>query len=699
MRVLPRRGTLLKYGALALSDMTEEIEKTREKLADKQLSLIVLAVVIILVQIPNLVIREFYIKNYQSTDDWMVCFVLPLIFLFLSVILPILVVKMTPKFGRFDFKWFSWTRVEFLKFWLLPLGVLITVLIVHFLVNRLRMPSNAPEIRFMTGSYLCYYMPLYAWLIIRICILSPIVEEFFWRGYVQSTLLRVINPVFAILCQAVLFGLVHFQPFLGFLRISLLGLIFGIWCYRRKTLLPVIIIHIAMNSFVFTCGLYDRREISKVKVTKNYVTEFIELSRPDAYDPNDDAREEYAKALRLMNKVPKELEEVRKRYPSQWSSEELTVAEVWLSSNTQPLNLIKKGVQKPYYWVKYRRRNNLLYDRMPILTSDLFKKMKDVIFGLCIRAKLRAYQGQHEQSLIDIEACSKLGNHLVANRDGTPKLYGWACYSFMVQAMKMILAHENIDSKSLENLQNQFEILAGQENFEFDIIGERFLLLDAIQCTFIDDGQGGGYIPECSFRKRYLQGGKFEYVQPIFSLLERPDIKKYKRLERRETTAQVERYCDLLKKAFSFSPRQYDRNFQGVKASIDEIKKENPLIKTFSFNPQLLSMPWRARVDLNSLITILSILRYKTDTQQYPDILSELVDRGYIEAVPDDTYSDGSIVYKRTDNGFLLYSLGVDFDDDGGKPYKEIEGKMDGDDIFWPVEWTSEYPEAVGNGK
>lgn len=678
--------------------MTEEIEKTRKKPADKQLSLIVLAIVILLVQIPNFVIREGYIKNYQSIDDWMVCFVLPLIFLFLSVILPILVVTMTPKFGRFDFKWFRWTRGEFKRFSFLSLCVIASVVIIRLLAHQLRLPSAAPSIRFMTGSYLCYYMPLYVWLIIRTCLLVPVVEEFFWRGYVQSTLLKISHPVFAILGQAVLFGLVHFRPILGFLEVSLLGLVFGIWCYSRKTLLPIIIMHIAINSFVFPFEWHDRYEMSQVKVANNYVSKFIELSKPDAYDSNKDARKQYSMANMLVIEIPEKLEEARKSYPSQWSSEELTMAEAWLSSNTQPLNLIEKGTHKPCYWVKYQRRSNRFSGRMPVLTPTLYR-MEHIIFALCMRATLRAYQGQLERGFSDIETCSKLGSHLVANKGRTPKLYGWACYSFTTIAMKFVLAHENINSKSLENLQNQFEILTEQENFEFDLTSERFLLLDAIQCMFTDDGQGGGHIPGCSFRKRYLRNGKFEYMQPIFSLIEKSDIKECKRLQRRQTTVQVERYCKLLKKAFSFSHRQYDRNFKGVKASIDMIRKENPIIKTFSFNPRLLFIPWRARIDLETLITILAILRYKADTLEYPDSLSELVVKGYIEAVPDDSYGDGQIVYKLTDNGFLLYSFGVDFDDDGGKPYKDIEGEVDGDDIFWPVEGAKGYPESAVNGQ
>ena len=35
----------------------------------------------------------------------------------------------------------------------------------------------------------------------------------------------------------------------------------------------------------------------------------------------------------------------------------------------------------------------------------------------------------------------------------------------------------------------------------------------------------------------------------------------------------------------------------------------------------------------------------------------------------------------------------MDFDDDSGKLYEDIESVMDGDNVFWPVEGTDEYIE------
>jgi hypothetical protein len=129
------------------------------------------------------------------------------------------------------------------------------------------------------------------------------------------------------------------------------------------------------------------------------------------------------------------------------------------------------------------------------------------------------------------------------------------------------------------------------------------------------------------------------------------------------------------------------RDIEGIKTSIEQIKKANPLIRTFSpAIDKLVHIAARARADIDASITILGILRYKVDTQQYPDNFSQLIAAGYIKNIPIDPYSDNPMVYKTIGEDFMLYSFGSDFDDDGGTPSKWGEGKKGGDQVFWPVE-------------
>jgi len=61
-----------------------------------------------------------------------------------------------------------------------------------------------------------------------------------------------------------------------------------------------------------------------------------------------------------------------------------------------------------------------------------------------------------------------------------------------------------------------------------------------------------------------------------------------------------------------------------------------------------------------------------------------------LKALPIDPFSDKPLVYRRTEDGFILYSVGPNFEDDGGVVGKDEKGRVkmwadEGDAVFWPV--------------
>jgi hypothetical protein len=101
------------------------------------------------------------------------------------------------------------------------------------------------------------------------------------------------------------------------------------------------------------------------------------------------------------------------------------------------------------------------------------------------------------------------------------------------------------------------------------------------------------------------------------------------------------------------------------------------------------------KVDVDATVTIISILRFKYDNNNYPETLQQLKETGYISEIPIDPFSGKEITYKLTKDGFKIYSFGSDFDDDGGKMNVTKNGKpylwdaKDGDAVFWPVVKTT----------
>jgi hypothetical protein len=74
----------------------------------------------------------------------------------------------------------------------------------------------------------------------------------------------------------------------------------------------------------------------------------------------------------------------------------------------------------------------------------------------------------------------------------------------------------------------------------------------------------------------------------------------------------------------------------------------------------------RNMAQLRTAITALAIQRCRLATSRLPDSLAELVPT-YLDAVPKDPFDGNDLRYKKLETGFVVYSIGEDRSDDGGK--------------------------------
>jgi len=105
---------------------------------------------------------------------------------------------------------------------------------------------------------------------------------------------------------------------------------------------------------------------------------------------------------------------------------------------------------------------------------------------------------------------------------------------------------------------------------------------------------------------------------------------------------------------------------------------------------RIIELSHQNKTNVQSLVTILALLRHKGDKGFCPENLQELITTGYLKKLPADPYSDKPLVYKKTDDNFILYSVGPNFTDDGGEPGKDSYGRVrkwrkNGDTVFWPL--------------
>ncbi len=211
--------------------------------------LAVLATAILTACLPTVIMQVFFVTQGHSTNDRIVFIISPTAYVVLLLMISIPLIRRRPALAPFDCVWLRWTRGEFIRFWLMPLGVVASAAIIALGAYEFGWPVRGRGVS-IGSSDAPWHATIHVWNTMLAVFLAPCAEEIFWRGYVQSALARVTHPVLAVVGQAVLFGLVHFRPLLGRTEASLFGMVFGLWCWRRKTLVPVIIMHMAINGVV-----------------------------------------------------------------------------------------------------------------------------------------------------------------------------------------------------------------------------------------------------------------------------------------------------------------------------------------------------------------------------------------------------------------------------------------------------------------
>jgi membrane protease YdiL (CAAX protease family) len=83
-------------------------------------------------------------------------------------------------------------------------------------------------------------------LVLIVGIGAPIVEEIFYRGLAQRSLIRRFGPVWGIALTSVLFAATHLEP-LQFPALLAAGAVFGVLAYRFDRLGPAIAAHMFFN--------------------------------------------------------------------------------------------------------------------------------------------------------------------------------------------------------------------------------------------------------------------------------------------------------------------------------------------------------------------------------------------------------------------------------------------------------------------
>ncbi len=93
----------------------------------------------------------------------------------------------------------------------------------------------------------------------------------------------------------------------------------------------------------------------------------------------------------------------------------------------------------------------------------------------------------------------------------------------------------------------------------------------------------------------------------------------------------------------------------------------------------------RAQVIISGCRIALALAVYKNDNKTYPAKLSD-ISKFFGGKIPIDLFSGKDFIYRQQGNGYLLYSIGANLKDDGGKEPAPRKSNQEFGDIVWKVD-------------
>ena len=313
----------------------------------------------------------------------------------------------------------------------------------------------------------------------------------------------------------------------------------------------------------------------------------------------------------------------------------------YLVDNRQALELLHKGAA-----IEHSRYPVDLSRGFEFLLPDI-SKIRDGARLLNLEAVLHAENAEPESAARSIKSIFGLARSLSKEPILISQLVRIACQALAVSTLEHVINRTEFSDEQLidlgQTLVNAEDPCAMTRAF----VGERCMGLSIFKMSaaqILRTVDGGSQTPAV--------GGIALYK---FSGLADMDIIAY-----------TDVMNDYLK-AIQLPPHERLEAVDVIEENIEKISRIH--IYTHLFLPgfsRCTTIDVRIAAQLRTARTGLAVQRYRLAAGKIPDSLAELVPT-YLDAVPKDPFDGKELRYKRLETGFVVYSIGEDGNDDGGK--------------------------------
>ncbi len=381
-------------------------------------------------------------------------------------------------------------------------------------------------------------------------------------------------------------------------------------------------------------------------------------------------------SVKQAEKIDEQLERAAQR---PWTVTDYPPIASWLKTNGHALALVVEGTRRSHYY------SPLVPDpvsgELPGLAGAPLpgvEKCQEVATALTARAMLRLAEGRYDDSWRDLLACHRLGRLVARGRTLIEGVAGRAIDRAASNADLTYLHRADLSAKQIMSCLRDLRQLPAMPALADTVsLGERFVFLDAVMTV-----DRGGWQALLSLIRREWRG---KAPDP-------PPRRFWEKLDWDATLREANRWYDRLAAAL----RLKDRREREIRLARDDVRivrvnllkleerlKANPGAKDVDeikgkilghflmtqFLPTV--QPVQESIDRTEQIqrnlhTAFALAAYRRDHGRYPRRLEALAPT-YLRQVPRDLFSGKPLIYHPSEKGYLLYSVGVNGEDDQGR--------------------------------
>jgi RNA polymerase sigma factor (sigma-70 family) len=405
-------------------------------------------------------------------------------------------------------------------------------------------------------------------------------------------------------------------------------------------------------------------------------------------------RGEYLLELNRFAKEELELEEgkpteeifTQRRRTTQrpWVAKDYPQIAGWLKANEKPLAVILEATQRPDYYnpmVSNKSGDEGWYGLIGALMPGVVKCYREVAPALAARAMLHAGEGRFDAAWEDLLACERLGRLIARGADRDEYVLGLAITQVAGDAELALLDCARPTAKQAQTWQRDLGRLSPIPPLADNVdLGMRYTFLNTVMLARRHPVKTLRLIEILRGQRRPpLPNPDPEPSPALVASLDWDGILRtgnawFDRVvaaQRIKDRAQRQKELDRVEeelKQDTMTPAEL------IKALRQESGRDNPISKKLAatlFDFRWVAIRWMQRhadwheQSQHNLHLAFALAAYRGEHKRYPDKLDVLAPT-YLAEVPSDLFSGKALIYRPSENGYLLYSVGVNgLDEDG----------------------------------